>query len=159
MTPYGRQEAFHFTDPRLFIQQFIPANSNGETNAPNYRSYVRDPSNTNELPLHKTSTVESVIWCHLEICWPSFVSSFFVARWLISETTMHGSLSLYASLNWVTFGLSNGLGPVWWWGPAAITLINAVGDYYNILGRRYMCVNVSHFTDNSTVCSTACLGL
>ena len=39
------------------------------------------------------------------------------------------------------------LGPVWWWGPSAITLSNVVGDYYSTQGRRYMSVKASHFTE------------
>ena len=38
-------------------------------------------------------------------------------------------------------------GPVWWWGPSAITLINVVGDYYSTPGRRYMSIKASHFTE------------
>ena len=44
---------------------------------------------------------------------------------------------------WAAFGLSNGLGPVWWWPN-------------NYLDQRHISVNATRFIDNSTLSSTAC---
>ena len=131
----GVKRRFISLTPPLFIQQIIlPASNNEETKAPLCLSSVKVPSNTNELPLHGTRNVESVPvpWRHLER-WQPFFISFVVTRWLIRANKLGGF--------WFKWG------PVWWWGPSAINLINVVGDYYSTPRWRYISVNASHFTE------------
>ena len=67
----GVERGFISLTPRLFIQQVIRANSK------------RGPSNTNELPLHKTSNLEivSMPWRHLEGWKSSFIISLVAIPW------------------------------------------------------------------------------
>ena len=102
---------------------------------------VRNLQNTNEFPLQRANNLldVSMPWRYYEIWQLSRFISSLVVRWPICDNELSHMVS------------GKGLHPA---RCQAITLVNAVGNCYNISGRCRTDVKASRFNDHSNVCST-----